>query len=203
MEVTAGYRTLSVRISPSASNSLAINTLTSQSHEFAGWISSSKLNWEATYWAYWQFYIPKVGFPLPALLLTKSECEHIQSSAICATLSKLHFNRNMSRAVVFGPTKYAGMNLSHLYVTQSGGQVRLLLGHLRLQDKTAKLTLIDISTIQHLIGSVTLFFNLPCISYHHLVEHSWLTSLWCQRLITPQTSTKHPSLNHPDRMILH
>jgi hypothetical protein len=179
MEVTASYRTLGVRISPSGSNKLAISVLTSQSHEYAGCISSSKLNHEATYWAYWQYYIPKAGFPLPASSLTKAECERIQSPAICATLSKLHFNGNTSRAIVFGPTKYTGINLPHLYTTQSRGQVRLLLGHLRLKDKTAKLLLIDISTIQLLVGSQTLFLNLAYKEYRHLVEHGWLTLLWC------------------------
>ncbi len=130
METTDGYRTLGVRISPSRSNKLAVSVSTSQSHEYAGRISSSKLNRKATYWAYWQHYIPKVGFLLPVLSLMKAECERIQSLAICATLSKLHFNQNTSRAIVFGPTKYAGINLPHLYTMQSRGQVCLLLGHL-------------------------------------------------------------------------
>lgn len=179
MEVTDGYRTLGVQISPSGSNKLAISTLATQSHEFAGKIASSTLNRESTYWAYWQYYIPKLGYSLPALTLTREECEKIQSPAICATLSKLHFNRNTSRAVVFGPVKYAGINLPHLYTTQSIGQLRSLLGHLCLRDKLANLFLIDISTIQLLVGSYTLFFNLPYPSYHVLVEPSWLTSVWC------------------------
>jgi hypothetical protein len=33
--------------------------------------------------------------------------------------------------------------------------------------------------MQLLIGSQTLFFNLAYKEYHHLVEQSWLTSLWC------------------------
>lgn len=80
---------------------------------------------------------------------------------------------------MFGPIRYAGINLPHLYTTQSIGILRSLLGHLRVRDKTANLFLIDISTIQLLIGSTTLFFNLPYDSYHILVELSWLTSVWC------------------------
>ncbi len=54
----------------------------------------------------------------------------------------------------------------------------LLLGHLRLRDKTANLILIDLSYIQLLTGSTTLFFNLPFHPYSCLVEKSWLTSIW-------------------------
>jgi len=48
---------------------------------------------------------------------------------------------------VFGSSKYAGLDLPHLATAENVGQLRLLLGHLRLQDKTADLILIDISYI--------------------------------------------------------
>jgi hypothetical protein len=76
-------------------------------------MSSSKLDGEAAYWAYWQYYIPKVGFPLPAHTLSKKNCEQIQLPVIFATLSKLHFNCNTTRAIVFAPTKFAVINLPH------------------------------------------------------------------------------------------
>jgi hypothetical protein len=141
-------------------------------------VSSSNLTREATYWAFWQFYTPKVGFSLLTLHLTQAECKRIQSPAICATLSKLHFNRCTSRAIVFGSTKYAGLDLPHLATAENVGQLRLLLGHLHFQDKTADLILIDISYIQLLVGSSTIFFNLPYDTYKWLVDDCWLTSIW-------------------------
>jgi hypothetical protein len=50
------------------------------------------------------------------------------------------------------------------------GQLCLLLGHLWVCDETSELILIDISSIQLIIGSTTLFFNLPYQEYHHLVN---------------------------------
>lgn len=73
---------------------------------------------------------------------------------------------------------YAALDLPHLASTENVGQLRLLLGHLRLQDKTADLILIDISYIQLLVGSSTLFFNLPYTKYKWLVDTCWLTSIW-------------------------
>jgi hypothetical protein len=178
IESTSSFRTLGARISPAGKSDLAISVLRSQSIDFATRVASSKLSREATYWAFWQFYTPKVGFSLPTLHLTQAECKRIQSPAICATLSKLHFNHCTSRAIVFGPTKYAGLDLPHLATTENVGQLRLLLGHLRLQDKTADLILIDISYIQLLVGSSTTFFNLPYDKYKWLVDDCWLTSIW-------------------------
>jgi hypothetical protein len=138
-----------------------MSTLSAQSHEYSGKIASSKLYCEATYWAYRQYNIlPKVRFSLPAQSLLKQECECIQFPAICV----MHFNQNTSWAIVFGPTKYAGINLPHLYTIQSTEQIQLLQGH--LHQKKANLIFVYISTIQLLIGSSTLFFDLPYLPYH-------------------------------------
>ncbi len=88
------------------------------------------------------------------------------------------FKLYTSRAIVFGPARYAGLDLPALYSNESIGQLRLLLGHLRLRDKTAKIILIDISYLQLLIGSATLFFNLPYKAYNFHGEDGWLVSIW-------------------------
>ncbi len=178
IEPTSSYRTLGVRISPSGSSTLAFTTLRQQSLEFAARVSSSNLNREAAYWAYWQYYTPKSGFPLPALTLTKKQCDYIQAPTVSAILSKLHMNQNTARAIVFGPIQYAGLGLPSLYTNESIGQLRLLLGHLRLQDKTAKLILIDLSYIQVLVGSSKRFLNLSYNIYNYCTESGWLISIW-------------------------
>jgi hypothetical protein len=73
----------------------------------------------------------------------------------------LHLNQHTSRAIIFGPSISGGLDLPKLYTSAGLGQLRLLVGHLRLQNKTASLILIDIGYVQLLVGSVTLFFNLP------------------------------------------
>jgi hypothetical protein len=96
----------------------------------------------------------------------------IQSPAIRATLSKLHLNKNTSRSIVVGPSKYTGLSLPNLYTAEGIGQIHLLLGHLRLKDKTADLIVIDISYIQLSVSSSTLFFNVPYNKYLSCVDFS-------------------------------
>jgi hypothetical protein len=122
IESTSPYRTLGVRISPTGKSDLAISILRSQSLDYATRVASSTLTREATYWAFRQFCTPKVGFPLPTLHLSQAECQRIHSPAISATLSKLHFNRCTSCAIVFGPTMYAALDLPHLATTENVDQ---------------------------------------------------------------------------------
>jgi hypothetical protein len=101
--------------------------------------------------------MPKITFSVPAITLSQMQCTKIQLLAVCAVLSKMHMNRHTARAIVFGPSRYAGLGLPDLYTSASTAQIRLFLGHLRLQDKTADLILIDMSYLQLLTGSTRLF----------------------------------------------
>jgi len=99
------------------------------------------------YWAFWQYCTPRVGFSVPALLLSQADCHFIQSPTLTATLSKLHLNEHTSWAIVFGLAKYGELALSELYTSAGLGQLCLFIGPLRLWDRSAGLILIDISYI--------------------------------------------------------
>jgi hypothetical protein len=140
--------------------------------------ANSTLTRQETYWAFTLFFRPQLTFCLGALFLREQECITIQSPALQATLSKLHLNRNTSRAIIFGPPKYGGLNLPDLYTSQGISQLTLLLGHLRIGDATGSLMLIDLSHLQLQVGSSTLFLNLPYHNYAKWTESGWLPSIW-------------------------
>jgi len=52
------------------------------------------------------------------MALSQQAYNHVQLPALCATLSKLHFNRNISRAIVFGPGSLGGINILVIYDLQ-------------------------------------------------------------------------------------
>ncbi len=52
-----------------------------------------------------------------------------------------------------------GLNLPNLNVIQGIDKVKLLLGHLRIQDRTAKLLHIDITNLQLIAGTKTFVLN--------------------------------------------
>jgi hypothetical protein len=78
---------------------------------------------------------------------------------------------------LFGPECYGGLSLPNLYITQGTDKLCLFLGHLRTQDRTGKLIHIDVTYVQLLTGSGTLFLNQPECDYKWL-ESGWLQSLW-------------------------
>jgi len=84
----------------------------------------------------------------------------------------------MPRAVLFGPTEYGGIGLPDLYCDQGYLQLRLLIGHLNLQNDLSRLIPILISNVQLFLGSATPFFALPASDYLPWAPANWITSIW-------------------------
>jgi hypothetical protein len=140
-------------------------------------IKGSSLTRQEALMSYIQYLLPKLRFQPPVLSLTQSECDKLTSMIMSALLPKLHVNRHTARSIIFGPECYGGLSLPNLYITQGTDKLRLFLGHLRTQDRTGKLIHIDMTDVQLLTGSGTLFLNQPECDYKWL-ESGWLQSLW-------------------------
>ncbi len=90
----------------------------------------------------------------------------------------MHVNRYTSHHILFGDYQFGGLSLPDLYTDQVFGQLKLLVGHLKLKDSTGDLIVIVISHLQLHLGSGTPFFALPYPHYAKWKAHNWLTSIW-------------------------
>lgn len=79
-------------------------------------------------------------------------------------------NRHTPHAIVFGEHKNGGICLPDLYTDQGFGQLKLLVGHLKLGDETDNLILIAISHLQIHVGSGTPFFALPYLHFAKWID---------------------------------
>jgi hypothetical protein len=174
----SSYRTLGVYISPSGSCTKAVQILREKADDYASKIITSTLNREEALTSYLQYFLPKLGFPLPVLTLTEKLCSYVQAPALNAFLPKVHLNQHTARSIIHGPSEYGGLTIPHAYYLQSSGQLNLLISHLRAKDKTSYLIVISMSSLQLLTGSHIPFFHLPYTKYAKWIESSWLTSIW-------------------------
>jgi len=87
-------------------------------------------------------------------------------------------NHHTPHAVLFGDNTYGGLSLPDLYTDQGFQQLRLLIGHLNLQDDIGKLILIAISWLQLITGSTTPFFSLPYKPFKKWIGKGWLQLIW-------------------------
>jgi hypothetical protein len=82
IEPTASYRTLGVHISPSGCNKGAISVLQEIALDYAQAIAGSHLSRQDVLVSYVQHLVPRLRFQLPALTLSKAECNQLQSPAL-------------------------------------------------------------------------------------------------------------------------
>jgi hypothetical protein len=95
-----------------------------------------------------------------------------------ALLPKLSISRHTERSIVHGPYELGGMALPELYIIQNIDKVQLLLGHLRLRDRTDILLQLDLNDLQLLSGTHTCIMNKDFKDYQSWLGPGWLTSVW-------------------------
>jgi hypothetical protein len=201
IEPSDSFRTLGVYISPSGSQLKQIKVLRQHSEQYYINVSTSTLTSDEVYLSYMLYLRSRLIYPLPCSSLTQKQCKHVQAPALAALTSKMHMNRHTSHHIIFGDYRYGGLGLPDLYTDQGYGQLKLLVGHLKLEDTTGDLILIAISHLQLHIGSRTPFFALSYPNYAKWIDHTWLSSIWKhthQLAITVEVE-RHWTIQHARR----
>jgi hypothetical protein len=165
-------RTLGIRISPSGSQLTEMEWLTKKAESFATLIQTGNLTREEAYRAYHSIYIPGISYPLGVTHLSRTQAKRIQKRAIQPILASMGVNRNMHRAVVYGPPSHGGLGFRCISTEQGIQQIEHLVGHLRLGDTIGKLIEINLSLHQLTAG-----ISLPLLASPH-VKVPYLTKGW-------------------------
>ena len=119
---------------------------------------------------------PKIEFPLTVTQFTQKECDSISASAIRACLSKMGFNCNMPREVVYGPPSMFGVGMHDLYIEQGIKQVSALMGHLRQDSDTGKMMQIELQWCQVQAGIQSALLQNTELSIDY-IETCWIMGI--------------------------
>ena len=123
-------------------------------------------------------YRAAIRYPLPVTMFSELECDAIQKPFIFHLLPKLGLNRHTPRAIIYGPKRWAGLELMDLRVEQPAMQFNSSLGHLRRQDQAGKGLLMNMADLQAEIGSVKPVFTLNYNIYNYGQQHTRIHYLW-------------------------
>ena len=105
-----------------------------QAKELAGKITASPFTRYDAEIIYRERWISTVGYCLPITQFTDEQCDEIQKHGYNSILPKMGFNRHFPRAVIFGPLKYQGKQLTDYKKFQYTSHLVRFVGYLR-QDK--------------------------------------------------------------------
>ena len=94
-------------------------------------------------------------YSAPVGTITRKIAEKIQSAPTMATLQSLGYNSHMPRAVVFGPKKYGGIGLRHLFIEFGRIKVKTILQHIRGNTQSGQIIMIYLQWAQLVTGTDT------------------------------------------------
>jgi hypothetical protein len=140
--------------------------------------NSTIWRWESAV-AYNSFYMPSLGYGVPATTLIKEECEDIQRPVVNTILPKMGIARSAPRKVVFGTKQYGGLGLTHLAALQGNIRIQYLIGHLRCGDTTGELMQILLEYTQLECGCRGNPLQQDYKNYEGLLlNKNWITKVW-------------------------
>ncbi len=124
---------------------------------------------------YSTIYLPTITYSFPATNMTQATLEKAQSMTTPFILSKIGYNKNMPKAVVYTPTSHGGLGLKLLHTKQGLQKVLQVLKHLRAKTTLSKLitTTIDAYQLQAGIPSHILIDTKPLL---------WMPDRWVTQL---------------------
>jgi hypothetical protein len=178
IEPTQSFCTLGVYIAGSSKQTKQATVLRAHSDHYKESLHKAYMSPPETYWSYILFLRTNLNYPLPACSVAQKQCRAIQAPALAALLPKLHLNCHSPRAVLFGGLRYGGLDLPELYTDQGYGQLKLLIGHLKLRDEVCLQILYFLWELQLFIGSHKPVFSLSFPVYGRWVGEYWLVSIW-------------------------
>ena len=91
------------------------------------------------------FVCPKNEYLLAVAQFTQKECDNIiVSHVLRVCLSKMGYNCNMPREVVFKPKEMGGVGMHDYYIEQGIRQIFSLVGHTRQNSDTGQIMMIEL-----------------------------------------------------------
>ena len=171
-----GRKTLGVRIAPAGTWTDEFLHRRQQSRDLAMMLEGSTTASDTARVGYLMMVCPMIEYPLTVTQFSQKECDMIVSPVLRTCLSKMGYNRNMPKEVVFGPVELGGLGMHDLYIEQGIRQILALVGHLRQNSETSKMMTIELQWCQVQAGTSDHLLESPSTEIDY-IETCWIMAI--------------------------
>jgi hypothetical protein len=193
LEVHQAYETLGVFLAPDGNLTDQFNKMKSTAIQWSDGLHTGNIKRDEVWLALQSTTLLTLAYPLPALHLTKAQCEAIPSPILQYCLPAFGICRNFPRKLVFATPGYMGLNIRHLFMIQEIARIKDIIFHTFNDTLTGKLyktnlklflielglrhnykhpdtSTIDLLTTESLTKSTELFITQYNITLKHNIE---------------------------------
>jgi hypothetical protein len=118
LEAHEAYETLGVFLAPDGNSQAQFKNMRKVVVSWVDGLRTGKISKDKVWLALQSTILRTLYYPLPALHLTKAQCEAIMSPLLQYCLPTLGICRNFPRLLVFSPLDFMGLHIMHLYTLQ-------------------------------------------------------------------------------------
>ena len=202
-----GEETLGVYLAPDGSCKEATAVLRKKADRWRNNIQVGKLPPHEAWQCVSSTILKTLMYPLPALTMTESECNHVFAPVRQAGLNHSGINRNFPSDLVFGSTDELGLGLDHLFTIQGASKLTIFQEYINSNEITGNLLRAALEWATIHIGLPGNLFDHDYDTYGHLLPRSFIRTLWeftsTHNIKVPRV---HPELEHHrerDRYLMH
>jgi hypothetical protein len=177
-EASHAETTLGVDLAPDGNTLQQEKKMKALAIKWADGMQTGKISPSETWLAITSTIWKTLSYPLPAINLSKRQCENIMAPVLQYGLPALGICRSFPRKLVFAPTKYMGLGLPHLYTIQEISRIKDILTHTYASTTMGYLYQTSLELLLHEIGMGT---DLHLVSYEltsNLATNSLIKSTW-------------------------
>ena len=121
--------------------------------ELALKIAGARIAYDTARIAYRMMVCPKLEYPLAVTQFSQQQCDEISSPSLRACLTKMGYNPNSPKEVVYGPCELFGFGMHDYYVEQGIRQLSTLVGHIHQDSETGRMIRIELQWWQVQAGT--------------------------------------------------
>ena len=199
VQPTDGHRLLGVRLAADGNFKDEFIYRREQAETIAGRLTNSNATSQDAYMIYAFRYCPALFYCLRLTYFTKKECDKIQAPFVNALLPKLRINRHIKRAVVWGPTRFGGLNFKDMFTEQLIQGTEHAITQIRSKSATGRTFVVTAAAYQLYLGIQTPFFSAnPLQVPHRLPATNYRLSYLWEQLAAINCTMTIPQMWSPD-----
>ena len=167
------YRTLGTHICATGFYKKQLKQMTQQVIIWCARVQQSRWTNLEIRVAFQQYLLPKIGYAVPVIDIESVAYQKLQTKITTSALHALLVNQHYPHVVGFAEPEYLDLHLPSLSLHQGIEKFKLYMGHVRKQDRTAKLMKILKDQVELLIGK-----GRDPLEYPEDCELVWIPPSW-------------------------
>jgi hypothetical protein len=177
-EVWEAQETLGVYLAPDGNTAAQFDKMLDKAVKWADNMRTGRISKNEVWLAFSSTIWRTLCYPLPALNLTKKQCELIMTPLLKYLLPALGICRTFPRDLVFAPIKYMGLGVKHLYTVQEIGRIKEIISQSMQHNLLTSLYGISLSCLIIEIGLIAPLHTISYDTFGHLATPSLIKSTW-------------------------